>query len=111
MHTESDEEMEIKVVSTIAADISGIEPAVTETSVIDATDMNIVSSSTPDVAVTNTTNDVTVDAVTGGGSTGCCTDASGVSAASGGVEPFRLLLLVFGAPAKRYHCALLALCQ
>ena len=24
---------------------------------------------------------------------------------------FRLLLLVFGAPAKRYYCALLTLCQ
>ena len=107
MDTESDdEEMEIKVVSTIAADISGIEPAVTETSVIDATDTNIVSSSTPDVAVTNTTNDVTVDAVTGGGFTGCCTDASGVSAASGGVEA-----LPSTVTSIRRTCQTLSLCS
>ena len=107
MDTESDdEEMEIKVVSTIAADISGIEPAVTKTSVIDATDTNIVSSTTPDVAVTNTTNDVTLDAVTGGGSTGCCIDAFGVSAASGGVEA-----LPFTVTSIRRTCQTLSLCS
>ena len=60
--TESDdEEMEIYAASpvaadTVAADTAGAAAAVTEPSATDATGTNIVSASTPDVVVTNTTD-------------------------------------------------------
>ncbi len=60
--TESDdEEMEIYAASpvaadTAAADTAGTAAAVTERSATDATGTNIVSASTPDVVVTNTTD-------------------------------------------------------
>ena len=56
-----DEEMEIYAASpaaadTVAADTAGTAAAVTEHSATDATGTNIVSASTPDVVVTNTTD-------------------------------------------------------
>ena len=56
-----DEEMEIYAASpvaadTVAADTAGAAAAVTEPSATDATGTNIVSASTPDVVVTNTTD-------------------------------------------------------